>query len=82
MFTRRTSSLGAVAGALGSIVTTILVKQYSDLHWVFYAPAAVLSCLVIGYLTSLLLPSRRTRNFAGLTVFDMQRGPLVESDEA
>jgi Na+/proline symporter len=70
MFTRRTSSIGAVAGAIGSIVGTVLVKQYTGLHWIFYSPFAVFACVALGYVTSLVFPSKREKNIAGLTVFD------------
>ena len=36
-------------------------------------PAAVVSCVAIGYLVSLVTPAR-TNNLAGLTVFDINRG--------
>jgi solute:Na+ symporter, SSS family len=71
MFTRRASGPGVIIGALTSIVATILVKQYSPLHWTFYAPVAVLSCLVVGYLASLCFPGHR-KPLEGLTVFDMR----------
>jgi len=71
MFTRRASGPGVIIGALTSIVTTILVKQYSPLHWTFYGPTAVLSCLVVGYLASLVFPGH-PKPLEGLTVFDMK----------
>ena len=70
MFTRRTSSVGALIGAVGSIACTVLVKKYTDAHWVFYTPVATGACMVLGYLSSLLLPSRRHKDMVGLTVFD------------
>lgn len=70
MFSRRTSSAGAVVGAVGSIIATALMKQYTTLHWVFYSLFAVSACLVIGYLSSFIFPSRRQKDLAGLTVFD------------
>lgn len=70
MFTRRCSSIGAATGAIGSIICTVLVKQYTSLHWIFFTPFAVFVCLVLGYATSWLFPSRRTKELAGLTVFD------------
>ena len=75
MFTRRASGPGVIIGALTSIVTTILIKQYSPLHWTFYGPAAVLSCLVVGYVASLLFTGHR-KPLKGLTVFDMRARAL------
>ena len=71
MFTRRASGPGVIIGALVSIVTTIAITKYSPLHWVFYGPAAVLSCLVVGYVASLILPGH-PKPLKGLTVFDMR----------
>lgn len=70
MFTRRTSSAGAIIGAVGSIVCTVLLKNFTELHWVFFTPAAAGSCVVLGYLSSFLFPSKRKKDLSGLTVFD------------
>ncbi|MEM6886439.1 MAG: sodium/solute symporter, partial [Verrucomicrobiota bacterium] len=70
MFTRRTNSAGAVTGAISSIVCTVLVKNFTDAHWVFYTPVAAISCVAIGYLSSFLFPSKSQKNLTGLTVFD------------
>lgn len=64
--------LGAITGALSSIVVTILVKNYTSLHWYGYMPAAVFACIIIGYVVSLLTP-RRSNDLTGLTVFDINR---------
>lgn len=68
MFTQKTSSTGAIIGAVGSIICTILIKNYSSLHWIFYTPFAVISCLVLGYASSLVMPSQRVKDLNGLTV--------------
>lgn len=70
MFTRRTSSVGAVIGAVGSIGCTVLLKDYTDVHWVFFTPAAVGACMVMGYFSSFLFPSKREKDISGLTIFD------------
>ena len=75
MFTRRTSSVGAAVGAIGSILCTVMVKKYSGLHWVFYGLFAILACVVIGYAASWIFPSRRTKALSGLTVFDPIKTP-------
>jgi Na+/proline symporter len=69
MFTRRCSSIGAATGAIGSIISTVLVKKFTGLHWVFYPPFAVFACLFIGYATSWIFPSKRIKDLSGLTVF-------------
>lgn len=72
MFTTRASSAGAIVGALASVAAAILVKGYTDIHWIFYAPAAILSCVVVGYLASIVLPGQ-PRDLTGLTVFTPAR---------
>ena len=67
MFTTRVNGFGAVGGALASIVICLLVKLYTPLHWATYLPIAILSCMVCGYLFSLVRPQRK--DLTGLTVF-------------
>ncbi|MBB6443410.1 sodium:solute symporter [Phycisphaera mikurensis] len=72
MFTTRTGSAGAIAGALASVAAAIYVKQYTPLHWLYYGPAAIIACVAVGYLVSLVLP-RRPRDLTGLTIFTPAR---------
>lgn len=67
MFTQRANGFGAICGALASIAVALLVKAYTPLHWATYLPIAILTCIVVGYLCSLLAPQRK--NLEGLTIF-------------
>jgi SSS family transporter len=71
MFTRRTNVIGALTGAIASIVVTLLVRSFSPLHWTFYGPVAVFTCLVVGYVVSILTGGNK-KDLEGLTVFDMR----------
>jgi len=73
MFTKRANSFGAICGAVGSIAVTIFVKTCTSLHWQFYLPLAITSCVVIGYVVSLLRPER-PRDLSGLTIFTPRLG--------
>lgn len=73
MFSRRANAIGVVVGAFASIACTLYVKNYTPLHWTFYTPVAVICCLVVGYLASLVSPATK-KDLAGLTVFDMKSG--------
>ncbi len=73
-FTRRANAAGAITGALVSVPATFAIKHYTDLHWAAYMPAAVMTCVAIGYLVSLLTPAC-DHDLAGLTVFDMKEVP-------
>lgn len=78
IFTRRTNAVGAVVGAIASIFVTIYVKKFTTVHWYFYMPVAVFSCVGIAYVVSLIFPGPR-KDLNGLTVFDM-RHDLNEGD--
>jgi solute:Na+ symporter, SSS family len=67
MFTKRANGFGAVCGAVLSIVVTSLVKVYTPFHWASFLPIAIGTCVISGYLLSLLAPQRR--DLTGLTVF-------------
>ena len=69
MFTRRANGWGALIGAVASIGITACVKEFTPLHFWAYGSIAVLSCVIVGYLFSLVLPHRDV-DLAGLTVFD------------
>lgn len=73
-FTRRANAAGAITGALVSVPATFAIKHYSDLHWAAYMPAAVTTCVVVGYIVSLITPAS-AHDLAGLTVFDMKEVP-------
>jgi solute:Na+ symporter, SSS family len=72
MFSRRATSGGAMMGACSSVVITFLVKRYTLLHWTLYTPLAIVSCMVIGYVASLLSRATR-RDLSGLTAFTPKR---------
>jgi len=68
MFTRRANGAGAVSGAIISVGVTVLVKYCTALHWQFYLPVAIASCVVSGYVISVICPGK-PRDLTGLTVF-------------
>ena len=70
MFTRRANGFGAVGGAVISVVLTAMLKLFTPLHWATYLPAAILSCMLGGYLLSLC--SRQQKDLRGLTVWTDQ----------
>ncbi|MGB0370074.1 MAG: sodium:solute symporter family transporter [Opitutales bacterium] len=78
MFTRRTHALGAAIGAISSVICTIMLKNYTDVHWAAYTPAATFCCMIVGYLASILIPMAAVKNTAGLTVFD-SKDPVTEN---
>jgi len=68
MLTTRANGIGAVSGAIASVVITLLVKLLTPLHWATYLPVAIGSCLIVGYIVSLLVPEK-PKDLTGLTIF-------------
>jgi SSS family transporter len=73
MFSKRANGFGAICGAISSIAVTGMVKLYTNLHWGTYVPIAIFSCILVGYLSSLIFPQRK--NLLGLTVFTPSPNP-------
>ncbi len=71
-YTHRANAIGAFTGAIASIGVTLALKYFTAVHWYFYTPGAVISCVVIGYIVSLVTPPPK-HSLAGLTIFDMKR---------
>jgi len=73
-YTRRANAIGAFSGAIFSIGFTVWLKTCTPVHWCMYMPGGVISCVVFGYVVSLLTPPSK-HSLAGLTVFDMRQPP-------
>ncbi|MEI8290961.1 MAG: sodium/solute symporter [Verrucomicrobiota bacterium] len=70
-YTHRANAIGAFTGAICSIGVCVWLKYFTSVHWYFYSPGAVISCVVVGYVVSLLTPPTK-HSLVGLTVFDMK----------
>jgi solute:Na+ symporter, SSS family len=68
MFTTRANAGGAIFGAVFSVLFTLFIREFTPLHWTLYAPAAIGSCVIVGYLASFLFPPT-SKNLEGLTVY-------------
>ncbi len=68
MFTRRANWQGALVGIVSSIVVTLIVKEYTNIHVLLYAGVAITTCIVVGYLVSLFFPMQE-KSLKGLTVY-------------
>ncbi|MHC4176132.1 MAG: sodium:solute symporter family protein [Planctomycetota bacterium] len=74
IFTRRTTSLGAILGFLGSAALLFWIRSYTPVHFFLYPTIGLGGCFVIGYLISLVMPAGR-RELPGLTLFTLSRSP-------
>lgn len=66
IFTGRASSRGVLVGAFASIGTLVYLTWFSSLHFYLYAVIGITTCVVVGYVASLLLPDPG-RDLTGLT---------------
>jgi SSS family solute:Na+ symporter len=57
---RRANSFGAICGIIASIVAQIIVLKGGYVNLLLYSTTGFISCFVVGYLASLLVPSRKT----------------------
>ncbi|MDG2206609.1 MAG: sodium/solute symporter [Pirellulales bacterium] len=71
IFTRRGTGAGALAGILASGILQYAIKETVPLHAWAYGATGILSCFVIGYLVSVLVPRGR-RDLSGLTLYTQQ----------
>jgi SSS family transporter len=70
MFTRRTHELGAIIGVITSFGVAYFVNNAElGVHWSGLSVVVVSSCVVTGYVSSLVIPWKR-KDLAGLTVWD------------
>ncbi len=72
VFTRRTSGAGILVGFLASGGVLYFVKYSTTVHFFIYGPAGILSCVLIGWLASWILPSR-PKDLAGLTIYSLNQ---------
>ena len=73
VLTRRGNFPAWLAATLGiSLPLSLYVQNFVEMHWIFYTPTALLSCLAGSWLFSLLLrsPSSEDRDLTGLTIWD------------
>lgn len=68
IFTKKANAVGAAAGLLISGGTQYYISSYTNIHLLMYAFMGLVSCVVFGYLFSLLFGSSK-KEIGGLTVY-------------
>jgi len=71
IFTRRTTAAGALVGFGSSAALLAWVQHVAPFHPMLYPAVSMGSCVVVGYVASLLLP-REARSHEGLTLYTMR----------
>ena len=64
---RHVTSSGALLGIIGSVITQIFVAYFNPVHLLLYSATGVLSCFIIGWITSYFIGKPPVEN--GLTYF-------------
>lgn len=72
IFTTRANSAGALTGFFASALILFGVSNYSDLHVFLYAIIGMGSCIGIGYVMSLLIPTKQNTSL-GFTIYDLPK---------
>ena len=73
VFSRRTTGWGALVGILVGSFTPYVISQTTSIHFFLYSTIGMFSCIITGYLASLVLPGRR-KDITGLTIYTLERG--------
>lgn len=71
IFTRRAHGIGAMIGLVGSAVIQYFLTSEDIVHGVLFAATGMISCFVIGYIASLILPAKR-KDLSGLTLYSLK----------
>ena len=70
MITRKANSTGALCGIIGSIIIQLLVIQYQSVHLLLYTATGFISCFLIGYIASRILPADK-KDITHLTIYKL-----------
>ena len=72
ILTRRATGTGAVIGLVASGLVQYAVSRWTPLHLLLYSATGIGSCILVGYVASVLLPGR-LKPLEGLTVYTLRR---------
>ncbi|SDB58807.1 transporter, SSS family [Flavobacteriaceae bacterium MAR_2010_188] len=65
---KKANSTGAIVGLIVSSVVQFVISSYTDLHIFLYSATGLLSCVIVGYIESLLFPSKSDLKGQELTI--------------
>lgn len=70
LMTKRANGIGAMIGLLSSVLVQIWLSQKNTVHLLLFATTGFVSCFVIGYVVSLMIPQRE-KNISHLTIYSL-----------
>ena len=74
LLTRRANSTGVIIGAISSVFVTWFVQNYTTANAFLHVFVAVSSCMIIGYVASLVVGRNEAKkDLLGLTVWDRRK---------
>ncbi len=79
LLTRKANSNGVLIGLIVSITITWAVQHFTHVSSFLHGFVAIASTIIIGYIASIILPTKDNTQLAGLTVWD--RKPKASSDQ-
>ncbi|MFT4093213.1 MAG: sodium/solute symporter [Niabella sp.] len=71
IFTEKTNSTGALAGAVASSILILVLQSQTRISFWLYSAIGMTTCFLIGYTISLLFPGRKETE--GLTIFTINK---------
>lgn len=71
IFSKRTHGVGVFIGALAGAAALFYVKTYTQTSFFLYYAIGMTTCIVVGYLASLLIPHKH-KNINGLTIYTVK----------
>ena len=72
VFTKRAHATGVLVGFFASAVILYMFKNHTLWHFWWYTITGMCSCIMVGYLTSLIIPSKE-KPLDGLTIYNMSK---------
>lgn len=70
LLTKRANGTGAMVGLLGSILVQVWLSQKGYVHLLLYAATGFISCFILGYVASLLIPVKY-KDISHLTIYSL-----------
>ncbi|HEX6963082.1 MAG TPA: sodium:solute symporter, partial [Lacipirellula sp.] len=74
IFSRRAHGRGAVVGAIASVAVLAYVQRSTALHFFTYGAIGLLTCWLVGWAASLLIPGS-AKDLTGLTIYTRRSRP-------
>ena len=72
IFFPRAHGVGVVVGLVASGIVQFVIKQYTPIYVLLYTFTGISSCIIIGYIASLIIPAKE-KSIEGLTIYTIDK---------